>query len=77
LFFPFSAGIIGGIAISEFKPGKCPVQKGIDGHGKHQGTKQGIRFEQINHIGGLAIVKGMQVQVFKVDQGSHIVSLRG
>lgn len=51
---------------SELKSGEGPVQEGVDRHSQHQGAKDRIRFQQYHHIGRVAVVKGVYVEVFKM-----------
>lgn len=50
----------------EFKAGECPVNKCVQRHGKHKCAKQRICFQEIDQIGGLAVIKRVDIQIFDV-----------
>ena len=59
----------------EIETRKYPVKECIKGHREHQGAKHSIAFHKVYHIGGPAVLKCMIIQILKVFQYSHTVSL--
>ena len=71
--FSFSRGLSSvlakeapGACRSEFEAGKGPIKKGVNRHAQHQGAKDRVRLQQQHHIGGVAIVKSVHVQISEV-----------